>query len=694
MNDNRERTAGDFHVICNWNDQAVGIIIQLRSRILQEAGEHSPIVVICDEPVDFGRYKHVEGDVFRFVEHVQGSPTDKSILERAHVGEAFSVVVLSSGDDADRADEKTLMTLFSLCGLDAYRRGNGPHVIAEVVSQRGREVIPKSLRDEFGGQLEILEGAAIRGKIFSHAARAGGGLTSLYFSILSYQADSNEVYSVPLPPQFEGMSFNVAAASLLLGAPDDRPLLPVGVRRNHRVVPNPHFVDGQQRTGSAMDQVAVLAYEPPSQQVLHGCRVIDWSEVRSEAPPRIDDERTATQEDETEEEHAMSHGVQAYDAGDRWVMQDHYIICNWNENAVEIIRELRSEILDVMHSEADHSVPIVVLTPKTVDLGVFDRTMDNALLRDLYFHPGEPTDQRFLEHVNATSARSVIVLSDERYGDLADSRTLLILFALREMVEKARARDQLTRPKDAITVEDEGWPMHVVAEIVDVDNYAKFARFEEESGNAVEILRGESLRTRILSQAARTPGLVEFFTDLLTHEDDSNEIYEFPFPDELAAKRGSLFGNWKGRRFREIAAELFSRVERLQDIATSPEGKSLVADCRMDAVYKQATTVKLDDESLICALKNRFEIVPIGIWRGRGVLVNPRGGGDQPDSDVMREGDELAVISYSAPCLYLYSDEAISRLEEMTSARSSAKGTSEEADRDVTVTPTPRAPSA
>jgi len=657
--DRVERDPGGFHVICNWTDQAIGIIIQLRSKILQQAGEHKPIVVVHDQPIDLAAHRQNDEDSFRFVEHIVGSPTDKAVLERARVGEAFSVVVLASDVDRQRADEKTLMTLFALSGLEQYRTGGGPHVIAEIVGHAGKSVVPKTLAEQFPGKLEILEGAAIRGRIFSHAARAAGGLASLYFRLLSYQAETNEVYTVPVPVNLQKTSFAVAAASVLRQANPSRLVTPVGIRRDHNVSPNPHASNREDALLRPDDQLAMIAYDPPDIEALGRVRPISLPKHET-APRRARDSHQQTEGKESDDPMDTNTRVAPLDEG--WAMQGHYVICNWNESAVEIIRELRTEILATSHSETDHSVPIVVLSPKTVDLSVLDSGMDKKLLRDLYFHPGDPTNRRFLEHVNVTAARSVIILSDEAYGDLADSRTLLTLFALREIVEDKLLRESRTRrPGEAQT--RTAWPMHVVAEIIDVDNYAKFSRFENESGNAVEILRGESLRTRILSQAARTPGLVEFFTDLLTHAADSNEIYEFPFPDELADPEDALFGQHEGRPFREVAAELLTRVEQLQVLADEPAAEDLIAKCETTTIFRHAGTVELERDSLLCALKGRFEIVPIGIWRGRQIQVNPLPKSMGGPGDELQPGDQLAVISYSSPCVYLYSQAAYERLE-------------------------------
>ncbi len=259
-------------------------------------------------------------------------------------------------------------------------------------------------------------------------------------------------------------------------------------------------------------------------------------------------------------------------------LRNHYVICNWNRKVVDIVDQLHHDVLE--------DTIIAIVTTRPIDRSLLPADdWANGRLRDVVFYPGDPTRKETLENVNCNEARAVIVLADEELGAQADARNLLTLFALRDL-EGERSR----RP-------------HFVVEIVDVANYSKFQQFEEDPQHDIEIIRAESLRTRILAQAARTPGLVSLYHDLLTYSEETNEIYSVNLPPSWTA--GNL-------TFGQLADQLFGLRDHEPPVVCVPIG--LWKEARREILTNPPadTPVERHDRAvLICRRKpdlNRLQV--------------------------------------------------------------------------------------
>ncbi len=278
-------------------------------------------------------------------------------------------------------------------------------------------------------------------------------------------------------------------------------------------------------------------------------------------------------------------------------LKDHHVICNWTAKTLPLIRQLRSDLL-----QSERRV-IVVVTRKEIDpsfllreqekLGSGEGMDDDGFLRDVFFFPGDPTDIRVLQAVSVEDAHCVLVLAEEDLGEAADARTLLTLFALRAIEAAAEQSGRTVR-------------INTVAEITSAHNYHKFRTLEEDAWKRMgedgrgflEVVRAESLQTRILAQAARTPGLVSFYSDLLAFSEDTNEIYHQPIPEPIR-------GNY--RTFSALSEALLDR-----EISDGKGG--------------------------------RMHILPIGIFRKGTFLLSPT-----KEEEQLEEGDHLVFIAPSLP---------------------------------------------
>ncbi len=281
-------------------------------------------------------------------------------------------------------------------------------------------------------------------------------------------------------------------------------------------------------------------------------------------------------------------------------LKSHYVICNWNNKIFELLRELNPKNVGI------DSRTVVVITEKTIDQSIIPTDSESSIyFEDVMFYPGDPSKADVLRRVNFQDSHCVIVLANPRLGNHADAQTLLTLFSMigrnrsgyddkEEEIEKNIRKTLEERKKKEN-------PLHIVAEITDVTNYSKFKVFEDDQDVCVEIVRPESIRTRILAQAARTQGLASFFIDLMTFGEDTNEVYSARIP--------------------EIWFEKYKKV-----------GKETFSDLCL----------------WFNELRNNHKVVaiPVGIWRpphcikgeSDGTFVNP------PDHFEIRERDRVLVI--------------------------------------------------
>lgn len=211
-------------------------------------------------------------------------------------------------------------------------------------------------------------------------------------------------------------------------------------------------------------------------------------------------------------------------------LTDHVLLLNWNERALQLAEELHSPVVT---SGQGHAV-IVALTDQaeTVErLKKESKERDFAVLEDFYLSVGDPTEERALRSANAQDANTILVLADDRVGERADERTIRSVFMLRR-IARAEKRD-----------------LHVVVEIVDPANEVVIDEIAEDFPGLLERISGLRVRTCLLAQAALSPGIVEFYSDLLRVSADSNEVYTRPIPDSAV---GATFTDYAGHVLRTV----------------------------------------------------------------------------------------------------------------------------------------------
>jgi voltage-gated potassium channel len=208
---------------------------------------------------------------------------------------------------------------------------------------------------------------------------------------------------------------------------------------------------------------------------------------------------------------------------------DHIIVCGWNSKAEIVIREYQA-------AHRSDEQPIVVIADLAED---FPHLPPD--LRDrIQFLDDDFTRVDVLEQAGIHRANTCIILSDISGGRSeqdADARTILA----------------------ALTVEKMSSKVYTCAELHNRD----YGTHLEMGGVNDYVISGEH-SAYLLAQAALNRGLMEIFSELLTHE-RGNQFYRLPVPEA-----------WLGGNFFDLFIYLKRERQAILVAVYTAEGKNLV----------------------------------------------------------------------------------------------------------------------
>jgi len=186
-------------------------------------------------------------------------------------------------------------------------------------------------------------------------------------------------------------------------------------------------------------------------------------------------------------------------------LNNHYVIINWNDKAPGIIEQLLSPDIE--------KKPIVVITEQKESPIPLEYKYENV------FHIGSSISESLLRKTNVHRAHSIIILADDLNSpDTADSKTILIILAVRKICDL-----------------EKGY-VPIVAEILKPQK-VELAEYAGVFGDGnVEIVSSEHFTQNLLAQVAVTPGLAKIYNDLLTFSKGTNEIYGCKIPPKFIGK--------------------------------------------------------------------------------------------------------------------------------------------------------------
>ncbi len=249
----------------------------------------------------------------------------------------------------------------------------------------------------------------------------------------------------------------------------------------------------------------------------------------------------------------------------KYNLSDHIIICNWNDKAVPIIRELHAEIIKDKR-------PIVVVSEQSKAAELPEQE-DDPTFEDVFLVKGDPANEIVLKRACVADAYSVLILADPNEGHLADAKSILIAMAVRA----ACRADQ---------------HVHICVEGIDPANSAHLKR-----AGVDEIVGASDFTMMLLAQSSLAHGLSVVYHNLLNVSGDTNEIYLLPVPESFV-----------GKRFEELGAAMFQH--RVPDNPAILIGVIAHDRIMINPHPTETQSFDKDDQLIVIAFERPDRLVP------------------------------------------------------------------------------------
>jgi len=262
-------------LLLNWNPRAADVVREIHHPIIREReGTFVVVVLTDDESLEIRRFKEAgsgRDEAFEDFYVSIGDPTDERALRNANAQDTRSILILT---DDQHGDERTIRSVLMLRKIAREVGRTDLHVVAELSNPANSTVLDELAKD-FPGLLERISGLQVRTSLLSQAALRAG-IVGFFSDLLQISAESNEIYTLDLPPSAVGMTFR-EYAGLVLETDPREPLVPVGVQRTingkSQMLTNPrHGEPGW--VLEEEDRLLVLAYLPPLPNVLPVPRMV------------------------------------------------------------------------------------------------------------------------------------------------------------------------------------------------------------------------------------------------------------------------------------------------------------------------------------------------------------------------------------------------------------------------------------
>jgi hypothetical protein len=245
--------------VCGWNEEARAVIRQLQESVIATHQDFE--ITVIDGPTT----EDVRSECTRNVRFVFGDPTRSQVLENAGVKAMETLVVLADYAGAERESSSDHRALV-IC-LAAIKVNPSLHLIVQVLHSENQEHF-----ERLEG-VEIVSVEDLAEKLLAQAV-ISPGITSVFLELLTATEDSNEIYVVPVPARWQGMTFseiaacipNEASAAVALGyrttPPEGRQVIVLNPRQ--RKSERRGAVDWRRQRLGSEDALVVMAYEEPS----------------------------------------------------------------------------------------------------------------------------------------------------------------------------------------------------------------------------------------------------------------------------------------------------------------------------------------------------------------------------------------------------------------------------------------------
>lgn len=425
---------------------------------LAEANSNKPgacVVVLADrDKVEMD--EEIRGRLARRLKVVtrSGSPLSPQDLGILNLVEARAVIVLSPETDADgdsvsnqEADTVVLRTLLAFVKCAGARR---PHLVAEIREEHTLE----AARIVVGPEAGLVLAPPLVSRLLVQTGRQSG-LSMVYTELLDFAG--SEIYIQNLP-SLTGRTFRE-----VLSAFDNSTAIGICTAEGSCLVPPPfhHVLD-------ARDQVIAISEDDDT--VIPDGKVVSVSDgviVAAPSTPSPAVERT--------------------------------LVLGASERLSLVLLEL-----DAYLSPGSETVVLGEDEDGQV-AGQLDAIRGAIQNMAITFRPGDVTDRSLLDALDVPSFHHVLVLSEQRgrSQDMADSRTMLALLHLRDILRKARVH------------------VPVTSEILEVGN-----RELASVADADDFVVSNTMVSLFMAQISENPRLMEVFEELI--RPDGYETYLKP----------------------------------------------------------------------------------------------------------------------------------------------------------------------
>ena len=244
----------DHHlVLCNWSSRGLEWIREVHNKTI---AEKRPVVIIHDDTDEIELPDKADEAAFSDVYIVKGDPTSETILRRAKVPRAHSVVILADDREGKHADGKSILTCIAIRSI--CKGEDQPNVAAECKNPNNRHHLKKAGADEIISSDELGLRLLARTALFH-------GMTRVYQELLTVGRDANEMFLLDIPEDLAGKDFLELQGLFARYRGDRRSCLLIGIQRGDDMMLNPIADEaGPTRPG---DQLILLSrvYLDPSQ---------------------------------------------------------------------------------------------------------------------------------------------------------------------------------------------------------------------------------------------------------------------------------------------------------------------------------------------------------------------------------------------------------------------------------------------
>ncbi len=255
----------DHILICGW-DRRGPELIELISAAYE--GRSPPVVILASQASKIPLRDVPHSQVWS----AEGDPTSERDLERAALSGARVAVILSDPAWSVGAGTLTPADEFVvLAGLAIESRAPQVHTIAASTRDGGSDLLHRAGIDEV---VEIRQ----VGRLLLAQAALVPGITQCYEELLMSSRETNEIYRVPVPGSWRGITYAEAAGILARGNSDSEPVLLLGLWPagrspvlNPRREPQSEQKVGRNHRLASGDQLLILAYSfPRLEERAHG----------------------------------------------------------------------------------------------------------------------------------------------------------------------------------------------------------------------------------------------------------------------------------------------------------------------------------------------------------------------------------------------------------------------------------------